>query len=238
MVAAKIKPPFTREEAKEAIIETVRRNGLKDSGTWIYVSYGVLTAPGYFGVPTTPTYLVIAVPYLWFGGVQAQKAGMKVFISSVRAIPSQSIPPQLKHVNRLAYNLADVEAQAAGADAPIVLDINGYVAEHNAANVWLAKNSKLYTPSIDGVLGGITRETIFEIARANGIEAVERHLAPFDLYTADEVFFSTSAGGVVPVIEINRRKIGGGKPGVLTKRLQKLYFELHESKKYGTPVCP
>lgn len=236
MLAAKITPPFTQTEAKEILIETVRRNGLQDATTWIYVSYGILSASGYFGVPTVPTYLVIAVPYLQFGGQEAQEKGIKAFIPSVRAIPPQCIPPQLKHINRLPYNLADMEAQAAGAQAPIVLDIHGYVTENNAANVWMVKDGGLYTPSADGILQGITRETIFEIAQEQGILASEKKLTPYDLYTADEIFFSSSSGGIIPVVGISDRIISIGQPGEMTKRISKLYFTIHDSKKYGTAV--
>ncbi len=236
MLAAKITPPFTKDKAKEYLIETVKRNGLQDATTWIYVSYGVLTGSGYFGVPTKPTYLIIAVPYLWFGGKEAQERGIRAFIPSVRAIPPQCIPPQLKHIDRLPYDLADAEAQAAEAQAPIVLDIHGYITENNAANVWLVKDGKLHTPSADGVLQGITRETIFEIAQENGIPAFDTKLTPYDLYTANEVFFSSSSGGIIPVIKISDRKIGDGTPGKMTKKISTLYFALHKSKKYGTPV--
>ncbi len=239
MLAAKIEPPMNKQGIKEVFIETVRRNGLKDAECLFYVSYGVPTAADNpFDCPKKTTFVAIAFPYYWFGGIEAQKVGIRVIISSVRSLPPQCVSPRMKHINRLNINLADAEAQAANVDAPILLDIDGYIADNNACNVFLAKDGKLYTPSEEGVLGGITKETVFEIAQREGIPFSGTNLSSYHLYTADEVFFSSTAGGIIPVVEISGRKIGDGKPGSLTKRLNKIYFEMHERGEYGTPVYP
>lgn len=240
MLVTKIEPPMSKQETKEALAETVRRNGLKDAMCPIFVSYGALGGPSgmdYFGAIPKTTFFIMAVPYNWIGGIEAQDVGARAIISSIRNLPPQCVPPRLKHINRLCFDLADVEAKAAKVKVAILLDIDGYVTETNGTNVFLAKDGKIYTPS-EGVLLGITRETVFEIAQREGIPASATKVRPYDLYTADEVFLSSTAGGMIPVVEIGGRQIGDGKPGSLTKRLQKLYFEMHETGECGTPVYP
>lgn len=233
--AAKIVLPMSKETVKKALIESVRQNGLRDAVVSMYVSYGVPTAGGYNMPSARPTVIITVAPFFKYGGDKVQESGMKVIISSVRAIPAECIDPRLKHVNRLPMNLADIEAKAANVDAPIMLNTNGYVTENNFANVFIVKNGKIYTPS-EGVLGGITKEVLFEIAQREGIPAAEAGLLPYDLYNADEVFFSSSVGFVIPITEIGGRKIGNGKPGPLTRRLFKLCEDMVQRKEYCTPV--
>ena len=233
---AGIEPPMSKDEAKEVFIETVKRNGLQDANVWIYISYGVPTASGYTVPPAKPTVLSVAVPFLWLFGVDAAETGVRAIISSIRSVPSQCIDPRLKHVNRMNVNLADLEAKAANVDAPILLDTDGYVTENNVANVLLAKDGKIYTPPDGAVLSGITRETVLEITQREGIPAVEMGLRPYDLYNADEVFFSTSGAGIIPIVEISGREIGVGKPGPLAHKLNRLYWEMRERREYGTAV--
>jgi branched-chain amino acid aminotransferase len=236
--AAKIEMQMSKLEAKDVLLETVRRNGLKDAEVWMYVSYGVPIEKGYNMPRAKPTVMVIAAPMPGFVSEDAGKKGVKVIISSVRSLPSQCLDPRLKHVNRLHMNLADVEAQAAGADAPILLDINGYVTENNFSNVFVVKDGKLYTPTLEGALGGITRGFFFQIARREGIPASETRLTPYDLYNADEVFLSGSSSGALPVAEIGGRKIGDGTPGPMTLKLNKIYWDSFENPEFGTPVYP
>lgn len=234
---ARIEPPFSKQEAKQIFIEVVKRNSLIDANVWVYISYGVPSGGGYWGTarPAKPTVLSVAIPHVWFGGAEGQKAGTTTIISSIRSIPAQSVDPRLKHVNRLHMNLADLEARSAHVDAPILLDIDGYVTENNFSNVFAVKHGRIYTPS-EGILLGITRETLLEIAHREKIPAFEARLRPYDLFDADEVFLSSSSAGTVPVVEISGRKIGDGKPGPVTQNLAKLYWEMRERGEYSTPV--
>lgn len=232
---AKIELPLSKQEIRDIFIETVKRNNLQDANVWIYVSYGVPIAGGYTVPKSKPTVISVAVPFLWLFGENAQKVGVKTIISSIRSLPAECVDPRLKHINRMNINLADLEAQAANVDAPILLDMNGHVTENNVANVFLAKDGGIYTPA-EGILGGITRETILEMARKENIPAVETGLRTYDLYNADEVFFSTSGSGVIPIVEISGRKIGDGKPGPLAQRLSRIYWEMRERREYGTPI--
>jgi branched-chain amino acid aminotransferase len=116
-----------------------------------------------------------------------------------------------------------------------MLDQQGYLTEGRGANIFLVAGGNLYTPAL-GVLQGITRETVFEIAADLSIQTHQRDLTPYDLYSADEAFFSTTAGGIIPVVEADGRRIGDGIPGPLTRRIHDRYWERHEDGPDTTPV--
>jgi branched-subunit amino acid aminotransferase/4-amino-4-deoxychorismate lyase len=119
-------------------------------------------------------------------------------------------------------------------DDALMLDIEGYVSETNATNVFLVREGALFTPFADHCLPGVTRATVLELARKNGIEAHERRLSLVEFYGADEVFTTGTMGELSPVLEIDRRTIGGGV-GPLTRRLQELYRALTESEGSSLP---
>jgi branched-chain amino acid aminotransferase len=122
-------------------------------------------------------------------------------------------------------------------DETIMLDLDGYITEGPGFNVFMVKHDTLYTPP-EGILLGITRQTVLEIADEHGITTQVAPLTSYDLFAADEVFFSSTAGGVMPVVEIDGRSIGEGKPGPVTRRIHELYWQMRESGKHSTPVFP
>ncbi len=132
-------------------------------------------------------------------------------------------------------HLARLEAERANADDVVLLDDRGLLTESRGANVFLVRGGALYTPR-GGILEGITRETVFEIAAELGIPAEERDLTPYDLYTADEAFLCSTAGGIFPVVEVDGRTVGSGSLGSITHRVRKRYWERHLSGPDVTPV--
>lgn len=141
--------------------------------------------------------------------------------------------------------LAKTEAVSAGFDEAIMLNADGYVAEGSGENIFLVKDGKLVTPpSTDGILIGITRDTVMKLAKNElGIDTIERHVDRIELYSADEIFMTGTAAHITPVAEIDRRKIAGGEIGRVTAKLQKLYADiiLNKNPKYAawcTPVYP
>ena len=132
-------------------------------------------------------------------------------------------------------HLARLEAERAQADDVVLLDDRGLLTESRGANVFLVRGGALYTPR-GGILEGITRETVFEIAAELGIPAEERGLTPYDLYTADEAFLCSTAGGIFPVVEVDGRTAGSGSLGSLTHSVRERYWERHVSGPDVTPV--
>lgn len=235
--AVKIQPTLTPEEFKQAIIETTRRCGLRDAYIKCMVTRGWLPPWDRDLRQCTPTVIIFVTPYVWLLPQEKIRHGARVKIASVRSLPPQCLDPRIKSVNRLHFALATLETYAAGMDTTILLDLDGHVTEGPGFNVFMAKNGTLYTPP-EGVLQGITRDTVLEIAANHGIEARMAPLIAYDLFAADEVFLSSTAGGIMPVVEIEGRSIGEGKPGPLTRRIFDLYWQLREDGWHGTPVFP
>jgi branched-chain amino acid aminotransferase len=128
-----------------------------------------------------------------------------------------------------------MEADLAGADDVVLLDDRGMLTESRGANIFVVRAGKLYTPT-SGILEGITRETVFEIAAETGLPAAERDLTPYDLYVADEAFLCTTAGGIIPIVAADGRRVGAGTPGPLTRRIADRYWARHRDGPDTTPV--
>ena len=160
--------------------------------------------------------------------------GIRAITASTRRNTAQCLDSKIHHNNLLNNILASIEANVAGVDTAIMLDINGFVSETNDANLFLVKDDRLLTPSADSCLPGLTRKMILEICDQRGIPAKERNLSLTEVYTADEVFTSGTMGELTPVLEADGRIIGDGKAGPMTLRLQKLHRAFaHEN---GTPL--
>ncbi|MCC7021451.1 MAG: aminotransferase class IV [Thermomicrobiales bacterium] len=231
--AVRIDIPPSREEFGHLIVETVRRSGLEDAYIQTIATRGPrMDRP----IDQWPATLIInAVPYFEVVGPEIAARGLRIRISSVRNVPIQSVDAKIKTFNRLHSYLARLEAFDSGADDAIMLDLDGYVTEGRGANVFIVRNGQLFTPS-EGLLEGITRETVFELAKEEGLAVCEVRLTPYDLYNADEVFYSTTAGGIMPIVEVDRRQIGTGLPGAITSRLREAYWATHVSGSTATPV--
>jgi branched-chain amino acid aminotransferase len=235
--AVKIGIPLSPEEFQHAIIDTTRRCGLRDAYIKCLVTRGV-PPPGARDLrQCTPTIIIFVVPYVWILPPEKIAQGARVTIASIRSIPPQCLDPRIKSVNRLHFALATLDAYAAGMDDTLLLDVDGHVTEGPGFNVFLVKNNALYT-SPEGILRGITRETMLELADENDIAVRATPLTAYDLFAADEVFLSSTAGGLMPVVEIDGRSIGTGTPGPVTKRLTDLYWNMRQDGRYGTPVFP
>lgn len=234
--AIRLPIPYGKAAFKEIVVETARRAGLRDAYVQCIVTRGVRGA----GPPTDwrPTTIVYSVPYIWaVGGPDALERGVSVVTARTRNLPPEVLDPKIKNFNRLNGYLAKLEALDAGADDVVMLDLRGYLAEGRGANLFLVRQAKLYTPDAD-VLWGITRETVFEIAAGEGLDARFAALTPYDLYNADEAFFCTTAGGITPIVEADRRVVGDGRPGPITRRIAERHWQVHQDPKYAIQVIP
>ena len=235
--AARIQCPLPLEELGNVIVETTRRCGLRNA----YVQTVVTRGEPPLGVrdltKCTPGLVVFAVPYVWILKPEQIDAGGRAMISTIRQLPAQSLDPKIKSLSRLHLDLASLQGKAAGVDVTIMLDLDGHVTEGPGFNLFVVKGGALYSAP-EGILMGITRQTVFELAAENGIAARESQLTAYDLYAADEVFLTSTAGGIMPLVEIDGRAIADGKPGPISQRIHGLYWALRESGRHGTPVFP
>lgn len=152
--------------------------------------------------------------------------GLTLMTSSVRRFPPDCLDPKIHHANLIQSILAKIEANAAGADDALMLDLRGFVAETNATHVFLVRRGTVLTSRPVACPEGITRAAVLELCRANGIPCGEQDLTLTDVYRADEVFVSGTMGELAPVIRVDGRTIGTGAPGPVTQRLSELFANL------------
>jgi branched-chain amino acid aminotransferase len=235
--AARIPCPLPVEELRGVILETTRRCGLRNA----YIQTIVTRGEPPLGVrdltQCRPGLIVFAIPYVFILNPEQIRSGGRAMIASTRALPVQCLDPKIKSLSRLHFDLATLQGKAAGMDVSIMLDLDGHLTEGPGFNVFVVKGGELFSPP-EGILMGITRQTVFELAAEHGIPAREAQLTAYDLYAADEVFLTSTAGGIMPLVEIDGRPIGDGKPGPLGQRIHGLYWALRESGRDGTPIFP
>lgn len=214
-------PP--RERIVDAIRRTLTANGMRDGAhIRLTLTRGEKLTSGmspHWNI-SGPCLIVLAE---WKPPV-FDKRGIRLVSSSVRRNAPQCLPSRIHHNNLLNNILAKLEANAAGVDDAIMLDVEGHVAETNATNIFLVRDGALATPTADHCLPGITRETVLAIAREAGLDAVERNVSLAEFLSADEVFTTGTMGELAPVIEIDGQAIGHG-PGPVTRRLSGLFAE-------------
>jgi len=153
------------------------------------------------------------------------KTGLTLITSKVRRPPPEILDPKIHHANLLNSILAKIEANSADADDALMLDINGFVAETNATNVFIVRKGDLATSRVVACPEGITRATVIEICAAEKIRCVETDLSPVDIYGADEMFCTGTMGELAGVVKLDTRLIGDGQVGPMTKRLSELYTQ-------------
>ena len=231
--AAMIPLAVRGQELEQVIIETTRRSGCREAYVQAIATRGRRPTPS---VPSNePTLSVYASPYVSLWPEEKAESGISVMIPSIRQWPASTLDAKIKNFNRMHTHLARLEAERAGSDDIVLLDERGLLTESRGANLFVVRGGTLYTPR-SGILEGITRQTVFEIAAELGIPAAEHDLSPYDLYTAEEAFLCSTAGGVYPIAEADGRAVGSGGTGPITRALRDRYWERHLSGPDVTPV--
>lgn len=160
--------------------------------------------------------------------------GIRVVSSSIRRNTPQCLDSKIHHNNLLNNILAAIDANVAGVDSAVMLDVHGFISETNDTNIFISNGGELLTPFADACLPGLTRQMILDIADKEGIAAREKNLSLTELFSADEAFTTGTMGELTPILEADGRTIGDGKPGNLTRRLQKLHREY--AFEHGEPL--
>ena len=233
MRAERLETRLSREQWVDAIIETTRRNKLSDASIRFILTRGV--PDGVVADPRhiQPTEMIWAAPYIFLADEEKRSTGIRIMISSMRGFAPDTLDPRFKCLDRLNSQLIRLEALEAGYDDAVWLDGQGYVAEAAASNIFVVKNDEIFTPQT-GILRGITRATVLELAERGGIPHRESQLTAFDLYSADEVFTCSTAGGPLPVREVSGRAIAATGP--ITERISELYWQMRAEGEYSTPI--
>jgi branched-chain amino acid aminotransferase len=232
--AIMLKIPITKEEMIGAVVETLHKNKMKDSYIRLIVSRGV----GDLGLDPRkcpkPTIIIITDTISIRAG-NAKETGITTMFSWVRRNPVDATTHEVKSLNYLNSILAKIEANANGVDEAICLESNGYIAEGVGENIFIIRNSELFTPPTStGALAGITAEVVTKLCEKLKLKLTVTNLTPFMIFTADEAFFTGTAMEVVPIREVNKRQIGTGKPGPITMKLLAEFQKEIENPANGT----
>jgi branched-chain amino acid aminotransferase len=216
--------PYSREQIRQATLETVARNNFRECyiRPIVFRGYGTM---GLFPLDA-PVDVTIAVwPWGAYLGEEGKASGVRAKVSSWRRISADSLIPHAKASGQYLNSiLAKIESHKAGYEEAILLDDHGHVCEGSGENIYVVRDGVVYTPpQTAGILDGINRKSILQIARDLGFSVVERDIARAELTLADEVFLSGTAAELVPVREIDDHAIGGGGPGEITRTLQKAF---------------
>jgi branched-chain amino acid aminotransferase len=228
--------PLTNQEMTKAIVETLNKNKMKDSYIRLVVSRGI----GDLGLDPRkcpkPTVIIIT-DIINIKAGNAKEVGITTMFSWVRRNPVDATTHEIKSLNYLNSVLAKIEANACGVDEAICLEASGCVAEGVGENIFIVKDGEIFTPPTStGALAGITADVVAELCAKLDIDLIITNLTPFMLFTADEAFFTGTAMEMVPIREVNKRIIGNGKPGPITKKLMVEFQKAIEDPKNGTKI--
>ena len=226
--------PLTMEEMEQDVLETIRQNNLRDAYIRIVVSRG----PGDLGLDPNkcshPTVVIIASEISIFPR-ELYEEGLKVVTVATRRNIPDALDPKIKSLNYLNNILVKIEANQAGVLEAIMFNNSGYITEGSGDNIFIVKKGKIITPpTYVGALEGITREVVMELARGKGYTVLEQPFTRHDLYIAGECFLTGTAAEVIPVIDVDRRVIGDGKPGKITCDIMRAFKDYAMNN--GTPI--
>jgi len=228
--------PLSRDELRAAILETVRRCGLRDAYIRPVISRGV----GDLGLDPRKcrrATVVIIVDTIQLYPKEAYERGLRAITATTRKVRPDALSPQAKTLNYLNNIMARLEANQAGVEEAIMLTADGYVCECSADNLFIVRAGAVWTPpAYLGILKGITRGAIIELAAKIGVPLAEQVFTLHDVYTADECFLSGTGAELGPVVEVDARPIGTGRPGPLSARFLRAFRELVRTD--GTLVYP
>src|SRR5690349_1902296 len=226
--------PLTHQEVMDAVVETCRQNKLRDG----YIRLVVTRGAGTLGLNPNrcknPSVIIIADKIQLYPP-ELYKRGMDIVTVPTTRNLHSALNPAIKSLNYLNNILAKIEANNSGCEEAIMLNAEGFVSECTGDNLFIVKEGQLQTPPLSaGALYGITRKVVMEIAADSGLKVAEPNLTRHDLFNADECFLTGSGAEVVPIVKIDGRIIGNGKPGPITQRLVAQYHAL--TKVSGEPI--
>jgi len=227
--------PYGRGEIRDVLVECVRLSGLRDAYAEIICTRGVPPPGSRDPRDCKNNFFAFVVPFMWIADPDKQVRGLHATIGRVQRIQSESVDPTVKNYHWLDLEAGLYEAYERGGETVILVDWDENVVEGPGFNVFAVKDGGAFTPS-RGVLEGITRKTVIELAAELGIPLEVRPVPADEVRAADEVFISSTAGGVIPVTTVDGKPVGAGEPGPVTWRLREAYWDLHRDPRFTLPV--
>ena len=235
MAKVRMAIPYSRAEVRQILHGCVRAGGLADAYVAMVCTRGVPPPGSRDPRLATNRFYAYAVPFVWIAPPEKQRSGIDLHISRRVRIAPESVDPTVKNYHWLDLVQSMFDAYDRGADTSCVVDRDGNVAEGPGFNVFAVRDGVVRTPA-HGVLEGVSRRTVLELCEALAIPLRVAALAAADLAGADEVFLSSTGGGVLPIAKVDGRPLRGAFPGPITERLQAAYWALHDEPRHRDPV--
>lgn len=227
--AAKLRltTPHDRAGLIEILMECVRRTGLKNAYVEMIVTRGVPTPGSRDPRTATNRFIAFAIPFIWVANEEQRTRGLDLAVSNIQRISPASVDPTIKNYHWLDLTMALIQALETGRETVILVDQHGDICEGPGFNLFTVNGNVLTTPG-RGVLEGITRKTVLELAPELGLTAKQAPINRTDLETAAEVFITSTAGGVMPIAKVDGAPVGSGKPGPVYQKMHDLYWARHD----------
>lgn len=230
----RLRCPLDREKTRQTLVEMVAKTGIRDAFVEIIVTRGLKFVREYESFENNLYMLVM--PYVWAMPPELQRTGGSAIVTrTVRRTPPGAMDPTVKNLQWGDFTRGWLEAMDRGATYSFLTDGDGNVTEGGGYNIFAVKDRVLFTP-VRGVLEGVTRKTVLELAAADGMRAVVDYVPVDLLYRADEIFMSTTAGGIMPITQLDGDPVGGGQVGPVTRRIWEAYWAAHYDPKYSFAI--
>lgn len=227
--------PLSRSEIRDILLECVRKSGLRNAYVEMVCTRG-MPAPGSRDPRTCSNrFYAFAVPFIWIADPSKQETGLHAAISEIERISSRSVDATVKNYHWLDFVTGLYRAYDQGAETVILCDRDGHITEGPGFNVFAVKDGHVTTPET-GVLQGITRKTVMELADELSIPLQQQPIPPAELRAADEVFASSTAGGVIPITRLDGDAVGNGGIGPITGRIRDAYWQCHNDDRLTLAV--
>lgn len=227
--------PVSREELRAILHRCVAAAGLDEAYVQMICTRGLPPAGSRDPRLCSNRLYAYAVPFIWIATPERQEQGLHLMVSKVQRVPEASVDPTIKNFNWLDLLGGLFEALEAGGDLAVLVDGEGGLTEGPGFNLFLVRDGRLATPE-RGALDGITRRSTIELAGLLQIPVEIRPVARAELARAEEVFVTSTAGGIIPVTRVDGRELGDGRPGPITRRLREAYWEAHADPRWSEPV--
>ena len=226
---------ISRDELKTILANCVAKGNLENAYVEMIQTRGV--SPKFVRDPrlATPRVMAFAVPFGWILKQEDFEKGLNVLLTDIKRIPPGSVDPTIKNYHWMDLVTGMLDAYEKGNDTAVLVDENNNITEGPGFNLFCINGSGIFTPD-HGVLEGITRQSIFDLAKELHLPIMKKSISVEELYSAEELFATSTAGGIMPITRVSGQEIGNGKVGSLTRQLHKLYWEKHSDDSWSTSI--
>lgn len=235
MYKLRLRPLYDRAAIRDILAECVRLSGLREAYAEIVCTRGVPLPGSRDPRDCTNNLFAFVVPFVWIADPEKQAQGLHAAISRVQRIQPESVDPTVKNYHWLDLVAGLYDAYDRGGETTILVNRKGNVVEGPGFNVFAVKGGEVATPD-RGILRGITRRTVIELADELGVPLEQRAVSVEEVRRAEEVFATSTAGGIMPITRVDGRDVGDRNPGPVTLRLRKAYWDLHDAPRFALPV--